>query len=173
MRASYDPYLILVQNTWAAGSCCESEASKSFLSGTMNRCAIGYEDWEFNIRLTQTGRPIQIHPGALYDYRIHPASMLVSSRRRHAELVAYIRRKHCQLYTAETLQKLKRQHVPALKVSIRPDEKFAIENWLSRQTFKDYVVSHEPNSPQVCRYLLLHAGRKLVDVCRPRHLNVR
>jgi len=162
-RASYDPYLILVQNTWAAGLMLRKRSIEELSLWYDESMRDGYEDWEFNIRLTQTGRPIQIHPGALYDYRIHPASMLVSSRRRHAELVAYIRRKHCQLYTAESLQKLKRQHVPALKVSIRPDEKFAIENWLSRQTFKDYVVSHEPNSPQVCRYRLLHAG---LEACR-------
>ena len=46
----------------------------------MSPCATASEDWEFNIRLAQTGRTIKIHPGALYHYRIHPDSMLVASR---------------------------------------------------------------------------------------------
>lgn len=157
-RASYDPYLILVQNTWAAGLMLRKRSIEELSLWYDESMRHGYEDWEFNIRLVQTGRPIQIHPGALYDYRIHRGSMLVSSRRRHAELVAYIRRKHHRLYAAENLQRLKQQHLPALNTLVRGDEISDIKTSLLRQTFKDYTITEESNSSQVHGYWLSHAG---------------
>ncbi len=157
-RASCDPYLILVQNTWAAGLMLRKRTIEELSLWYDESMRHGYEDWEFNIRLVQSGRPIQIHPGALYDYRIHHSSMLVSSRRRHAELVAYIRRKHCRLYAAKNLQRLKQQNLAALNILTRGDDRSDIETSLSRQTFKDYTITQESNSSQDYRYWLSHAG---------------
>jgi len=157
-RASYDPYRVLVENTWAAGLMLRKRTIEELSLWYDESMRHGYEDWEFNIRLVQSGRPIQIHPGALYDYRIHHSSMLVSSRRRHTELVAYIRRKHYRLYAAKNLQRLKQQNLAALNILTRGDDRSDIETSLSRQTFKDYTITQEPNSSQDYLYWLSHAG---------------
>jgi glycosyltransferase involved in cell wall biosynthesis len=78
--ASYDPYLVLIENSWAAGLLLRKQFLEELSLSYDESMRHGYEDWEFNIRLAQTGRTIKIHPGALYHYRIHPDSMLVASR---------------------------------------------------------------------------------------------
>lgn len=152
--ARYDPYLILVENLWAAGIMLRKRYIEELSLYYDEAMRNGYEDWEFNIRLVQTGKPIKVHPGPLYHYRIHPQSMLASSRTRHAELVAYIRRKHCRLFTAKNLLKLKGQTFPALAVATSPRDRLDTEPWLARQTFKDYVIAKEANRP---RHWLLQA----------------
>jgi len=153
--ARYDPYLILVENIWGAGIMLQKRRIEELSLYYDEAMRNGYEDWEFNIRLVQTGQPILVHPAPLYHYRIHPHSMLASSRTRHAELVAYIRRKHGRLFAAENLLKLKGQDFPALAVSARAHDKLDTEPWLARQTFKDYVAAKETNTP---RHWLLQAG---------------
>jgi len=145
--ARYDPYLILVQNIWGAGIMLRKPRIEELSLYYDEAMRHGYEDWEFNIRLVQTGLPILVHPGALYYYRIHPDSMLASSRTRHAELVTYIRRKHSRLFAADHLLKLKGQTFPTLGVATSANHKLDIEPWLARQTFKDYVVTKEINGP--------------------------
>ncbi|MGE5307338.1 MAG: glycosyltransferase, partial [Alphaproteobacteria bacterium] len=157
-RASYNPYSLLVQNSWAAGIMLRKHGVEKLSLWYDESMRHGYEDWEFNIRLTQAGCPPRIFPGALYYYRIHPQSMLTASRRRHAELVSYIRDKHQNIYAAENLLHLKRLHDPALAVATRSTETDETEHWLAVQKFQDCILVAEGNQPVISRYLLLHPG---------------
>lgn len=157
-HASHYPYLVLVENTWAAGLMLRKRSVEEFSLWYDEPMRSGYEDWEFNIRLAQTGRPIMVHPAPLYHYRIHSKSMQASARQRHAELVEYIRRKHWRLFTPENLQKLKRLHFPALAVAVNGAERLEMESWLARQTFKDMVASEAADAGHLHPYRMLHAG---------------
>jgi glycosyltransferase involved in cell wall biosynthesis/GT2 family glycosyltransferase len=147
--ARYHPYVILVENTWAAGIMLRKRRIEELSLWYDETMRNGYEDWEFNIRLVQSGQRIMVHPGALYHYRIHSNSMLASSRTQHLKLISYIREKHRDLFTAENLRELKQSNSPALAVSA------VILECLAKQSFKDYVASENTNS---IRYRLLDAG---------------
>jgi len=64
----------------------------------------GYEDWEFNIRISKLGvRGIQVE-SPLFRYRRQSTGMLQSvSQRRHAALWRRIRAKHADIYSAGAL----------------------------------------------------------------------
>ena len=156
--ARYDPYLILVENRWAAGIMLRKQRIEKLSLWYDEAMRTGYEDWEFNIRLSQSGEPIMVYPGALYHYRIHPKSMLASSRTQHVELLSYIRQKHRHLFTAESLLKTKQSNFPALRVSA-----VTLKN-LTKQTFKDCSTNDNINS---CRYRLLDAGQDACDRLPP------
>ena len=157
-RASCDPYLLLVTNTWAAGLMLRKRDIEEMAMTYDESMRHGYEDWEFNIRLVQTGRPIVVYPDALYYYRIHRNSMLNAARNRHAELISYIRNKHRTLFTAEHLLEAKRINYPALVIHKREAENVKDEKWLTHQSFKDYVIAENENFPDTCRYRMIYAG---------------
>jgi len=93
------PYCLLMRRTvWAdAGGYDE----------TMRE---GYEDWEFNIRISKLGvRGIQVE-SPLFRYRRQSTGMLQSvSQRRHAALWRRIRTKHADIYSAGALLGLWRE----------------------------------------------------------------
>ncbi len=70
----------------------------------------GYEDWEFNIRLSKLGvRGIQVE-SPLFRYRRQSTGMLQSvSQRRHAALWRRIRAKHADIYSVRALSGLWRE----------------------------------------------------------------
>jgi hypothetical protein len=82
---------------------------------TTRRCH-GYEDWELHIRLARTRQPILFYPNALYQYRIRDNSLLSDARKRHIEILDYVREKHNDLYAPQQLISVKRSHAPALIV---------------------------------------------------------
>ena len=157
-RARYDPYRILVENSWAAGLMLRKRSMQELSLTYDESMRHGYEDWEFNIRLVQTGYPIAVHPGALYYYRIHRNSMLNAARHRHAELVSYIRKKHQRLFTAENLMSAKRINYPALAILGQESENAQTEVWLTRQSFQDYAIAANETFPDGCRYRMIYAG---------------
>lgn len=64
----------------------------------------GYEDWEFNIRLGGMGLFGVAVDQPLFVYRVRSSGMLSSvSRKRHAQLWRFIRRKHASLYSPASL----------------------------------------------------------------------
>lgn len=87
------PYCMLIRRaTWEA------------LGGYDEAMRGGYEDWEFNIRLCTGGFRGEVIPEPLFHYRVRAAGMLRSlSRRQHAQLWRYIRRKHAALYAPPAL----------------------------------------------------------------------
>lgn len=69
----------------------------------------GYEDWDFNLRLIQTGSTGQRLAEPLFVYRVAEGGMLLAkSARRHGELWAVIRAKHRQAYRVDALVGLSR-----------------------------------------------------------------
>ena len=59
----------------------------------------GYEDWEFNIRLSTNGWRAVTVPEPLFHYRVTGSGMLLStSGRQHCELWKTIRKKHPETY---------------------------------------------------------------------------
>jgi glycosyltransferase involved in cell wall biosynthesis len=69
----------------------------------------GYEDWEFNIRLSAAGLHGLALDEALFIYRVRAGGMLNRlSRQRHAQLWQTIQTKHPNLYRWNALQKLRR-----------------------------------------------------------------
>lgn len=69
----------------------------------------GYEDWEFNIRLSKAGRHGMALHEPLFVYRVRKSGMLNSiSRESHAQLWRFIQHKHSELYRLDALLALKR-----------------------------------------------------------------
>ncbi|MBF0268031.1 MAG: glycosyltransferase family 2 protein [Alphaproteobacteria bacterium] len=70
---------------------------------------LGYEDWEFNIRLIAQGQRAAAIDKPLFVYRVRAGGMLNSvSRSRHAQLWRAIQQKHPGLYRLASLMKMKR-----------------------------------------------------------------
>ncbi len=67
----------------------------------------GYEDWEFNLRLINSGAQGIVIPKPLFIYTVSPQGMLMShSSQRHAALWRRIRVKHSALYRPWNLMRL-------------------------------------------------------------------
>ena len=61
---------------------------------------LGYEDWEFWIRVTKTGWNVKVIDQYLFNYRISSKTMMLSSSEpNRKEIVKYIAKKHGELYT--------------------------------------------------------------------------
>lgn len=140
-----NPYVILVANQLCAGIMLRRRAVQRYNLWYDESMRLGYEDWELNIRLAKTGKPILFCPEPLYQYRIRGNSLLGTARSRHLEILSYIRQKHRELYEPGTLLPLKRSNTPALSIYCSPENLFGLREWLSRQTFQDCVVVTNPN----------------------------
>jgi len=155
---SYDPYLILVRNLWAAGMMLRKRALEEESLWYDESMRQGYEDWEFNIRLTRSGHQIEVIPQALYSYRVHARSMLAGSRTQHAAIISHIRDKHRDAYTGQAMIELKRGHAPALRVSCTSQVGNEISQWIATQTFSDYIIGASHTEVARTPYYLVHAG---------------
>ena len=83
----------------------------------------GYEDWEFWLRAGSRNR-LGIHvPRVLFRYRKHGPSLYDAALGRHAEITAYIRNKHPELYEYEARAQIKARWSPAVCIvsGVRPD----------------------------------------------------
>jgi glycosyltransferase involved in cell wall biosynthesis/GT2 family glycosyltransferase len=155
----YNPYLLLVNNLWDAGILLRRDAVRQydlFYDETMRH---GYEDWEFNIRLAATGKPILFCPRPLYIYRVRKKSLLKTSHRLHQQIVSYIFNKQRTAYAAENLLTLKRQFAPALFVQCKIEEEAALRAWLQEQTFRDWTLCTTSSAQLVenARYCLAYS----------------
>jgi glycosyltransferase involved in cell wall biosynthesis len=77
---------------------------------------IGYEDWEFWLRLGARNRFGQYLPKSLLRYRKHGPSVYTAARTRHGELLAYIRGRHPELYDYENRARIKARWSPAVSI---------------------------------------------------------
>jgi glycosyltransferase involved in cell wall biosynthesis/GT2 family glycosyltransferase len=161
--AAYHPYAILVRNLWAAGIMLRRDAVVGRALWYDETMRLGYEDWEFNIRLTRAGLPVEVFRGALYHYRIHAASMLNSSRRRHAEIVAYIRAKHETAYRAGALLELKKRHAPAVAFDGSAADAPRLTAWAPVQSFQDWTFEQNTCNGAAAEYRLLHDGTAALE----------
>lgn len=80
------------------------------------RECIGYEDWEFWLRLGARGRFGRYVPKSLFRYRKHGPSVYSSARARHGELLVYIQSRHPELYEYEGQARIKARWSPAVTI---------------------------------------------------------
>jgi len=151
-------YVIRIRNQWGAGMMLRKEAVKNFDLSYDESMRSGYEDWELNIRLTETGKKILFCPEALYHYRIRRKSLLSTTRKLHVDVVRYILAKHHKLYTYDSLLKTKRVHAPALVVSCNEHETADLETWLASQTFNDWSFEGTISALTENRYRLFYSS---------------
>ena len=152
-----NPYLILVKNQWSAGIMLCAEASKKYRLTYDESMRSGYEDWEFNIRLVQTDREILFSTEPLYEYRVRKRSLLSKTRKVHVEVINYIRAKHSSHYTIENLLSGKRAHAPALRVFCDQEDSMDLQDWLTRQTLRDWSIDLSGKGSSQARYCLFFA----------------
>jgi glycosyltransferase involved in cell wall biosynthesis len=148
----FNPYLILVDNQWSAGIMLRREDSLKYGLTYDDTMRSGYEDWELNIRLANTGQPILFSSEPLYLYRIRKKSLLSKTRKSHVEVIRYIRAKHRDQYTIENLQNTKRAHAPALRVFCERQHFDKLQNWLTHQTFCDWSIDPIGKNGDAGRY---------------------
>jgi glycosyltransferase involved in cell wall biosynthesis len=170
---AYNPYFLLAHNQWDAGMMLRREAvhKHDLYYDDTKRCH-GYEDWELNIRLTKTGKPILFCSKPLYIYRVRKESLLAASRRQFPEIVNYIQQKHRDLYTPERLLKLKRSHAPSLAIDCKVGDCAGVRRFLTCQSFQDWIIETEFKSTQKqnVRYRLIHAGPEALHRLPPEAL---
>lgn len=75
---------------------------------------LGYEDWDFWLRLAERGRFGHHLPQVLFEYRKHGRSLLTLAREHHAEIVEKIKGNHPKLYSREGRARIKAQWAPAV-----------------------------------------------------------
>jgi glycosyltransferase involved in cell wall biosynthesis len=93
---------------------------------------LGYEDWEFWLRLGARGYFGQHVGRVLFGYRKHGPSLFDTARAHHAEITADIRAKHPELYEYAARARVKARWAPA--VVIVADE----ESQIGPQGILDY-----------------------------------
>ncbi len=99
---------------------------------------LGYEDWEFWLRLGAMGRFGRYIPKSLFRYRKHGASLYDFALARHREFVAYIQGLHPELYEYENRARVKVRWSPAASI---------VADSPSDQTILDIqVMAGEPGS---------------------------
>ena len=75
---------------------------------------LGYEDWDFWLRLAERGRFGHHLPRVLFEYRKHGRSLLTLAREHHEEIVEKIKGSHPDLYSRDGRVRIKAQWAPAV-----------------------------------------------------------
>ena len=77
-----------------------------YFGGYDEKMRLGYEDWEFNIRLGACGNYGQRLSKPLFHYNVSNSGMLISkTSRQHAEIINYIIKKNPDLYNLKNIFK--------------------------------------------------------------------
>jgi glycosyltransferase involved in cell wall biosynthesis len=102
---SFNFYRLLFANSVTVTSLVRREAWEKS-GGYDEKMTIGYEDWDFWIRLGAAGWKGHQIPEPLFRYRKHGVSMITAAQEKHVELVAQIKRNHPEIYTQTMLKRL-------------------------------------------------------------------
>jgi glycosyltransferase involved in cell wall biosynthesis len=127
-RCSYNLYRLLEQNTLTYSALIRKEDWEQ-IGGYDETMRLGYEDWEFWLRLGASRRFGAHVPARLFRYRKHGRSLSDTASEHHEELVAYIRTKLAALYTHESVTRIKAEWLPSVCLAGNCD--------LRRQTIGD------------------------------------
>src|SRR5665213_1133935 len=100
---------------------------------------LGYEDWEFWLRLGSLGRFGQHVPQPLLRYRRHGITRSDTALAHHRELVDYIQARHPELYEYENRARIKARWSPAVSIVTREP--------LGNQTIEDIQTIAPGESP--------------------------
>ncbi len=109
----YNLYNLLDRNslTYAALICKDDWESAGGYDESMR---LGYEDWEFWLRLGAANRFGRRLPQPLFRYRKRKSSLYDISLAHHAEIVAYIQSRHPELYGDHYRARIKALWAPAV-----------------------------------------------------------
>jgi glycosyltransferase involved in cell wall biosynthesis len=80
---------------------------------------LGYEDWEFWLRLGSRGHFGHHIPKSLFRYRKHGASLYDTALANHAQLIAYMEERHPELYQPASRMRLKARWSPSVCIVSR------------------------------------------------------
>jgi glycosyltransferase involved in cell wall biosynthesis len=104
---------------------------------------LGYEDWEFWLRLGARGAFGQHVSEPLFRYRKHGVSLYNVALAHHQELVDYIRQRHPELYEYKSRARIKARWSPAVSIIANKASKELAAN----QTIEDIQVIAPGESP--------------------------
>src|SRR5262249_28720389 len=111
----YNLYNLLEQNTLIYASLIR-RADWELAGGYDESMRLGYEDWDFWLRLAERGRFGHHLPRVLFHYRKAGRSLLTVAREHHGEIVEKIRANHARLYSWEGRARIKARWAPAVCV---------------------------------------------------------
>jgi glycosyltransferase involved in cell wall biosynthesis/GT2 family glycosyltransferase len=112
----YNLYHLLDQNTLIYCSLIRRADWESADGYDESSQVVGYEDWDFWLRLGERGRFGYHLPRVLFSYRKSSGSLFTQARKRHPELVEVIRANHAHLYSRECRAQIKARWFPAVCV---------------------------------------------------------
>lgn len=77
-------------------NCCSLVRKSAIIKVGMydENMKIGYEDWDLWQRMTKIGYKVRILPEYLFYYRKHAVSMFTDAKKRHDEIIDYMKRKN-------------------------------------------------------------------------------
>ena len=99
---------------------------------------LGYEDWEFWLRLGSLGHFGHHIPKSLFRYRKHGASLYDTALANHPKLIAYMEERHPELYQPAARMRLKARWSPSVCIVSAGD--------VTPQTIQDVFVAPSAES---------------------------
>lgn len=111
----YNLYRLLDRNFLTYAALIRKSAWEE-VSGYDESMRLGYEDWEFWLRLGSLGLFGKHLAKPLFRYRRAGASMYDNARKHHREIVDYIERRHPELYEYENRARIKARWSPAVSI---------------------------------------------------------
>src|SRR3984885_6728952 len=115
----YNLYRLLDRNYLTYAALIRKEAWENSGGYDESRKCLGYEDWEFWLRLGARDCFGQYVPKSLFRYRKHGASLYDFALARHQQFVAYIQSLHPELYEYENRARVKARWSPAVSIVAR------------------------------------------------------
>ncbi len=112
----YNLYRLLDRNYLTYAALIRKAAWESSGGYDESQKCIGYEDWEFWLRLGALNRFGRYIPKSLFRYRKHGTSLYDFAKGRHQEFVAYIQGLHPELYEYENRARIKARWSPAASI---------------------------------------------------------
>ncbi len=111
----YNLYKLLDRNALAYSSLIR-RADWELAGGYDESMRIGYEDWDFWLRLAERERCGHHLPRVLFHYRKSGRSLFTLAQEHHQELIEKIRANHAHLYSREGQARIKARWAPAVCV---------------------------------------------------------
>ncbi len=132
----YNLYNLLDRNTLTYAALISKE-DWEHAGGYDESMRLGYEDWEFWLRMGALGRFGRRVPRPLFHYRKRGRSLFSVALEHHDSILAYIRSRHPELYDDENKARIKKLWAPSVCVLGRRSP--------ISQTIQDIYFSEEPD----------------------------
>ncbi len=167
----YNLHYLLERNTLIYASLIRRQ-DWELAGGYDESMRLGYEDWEFWLRLAERGRFGRHLGSVLFEYRKHGRSLLTTAREHHDQIVAHLRSRHPGMYSPEGRARIKTRWAPAVcVVGAEPAVEQTIQDWSQAPARAGaFLLSQAgaPSDPQSAELAALavwggHASLRLPD----------